>query len=376
MPTNTIRKCLKSYYGTHMGRIKSPPSSTQTLKQSYIAKNHIPCQKIAIQQWNKFRSSNLITLEHKRTMSTNSQSENQSQKIDTSLVHELICSQFPQWAKLPIKPVPTSGWDNRTFRLGEDMLIRIPSAEEYAIQVEKEQFWLPKLAASLPLSIPTPLQLGKPSHLYPWQWSIYNWLEGDTAASKPIADPRAFAVNLAEFIRALQQIDTQGGPLPGEHNFYRGGPLSTYDLETRRAIEILEGKIDTTTALQAWETALDSHWKQPNVWIHGDVSIGNLLVRKGQLGAVIDFGMIGIGDPACDLTIAWTFFSGESREAFRKTLQLDDETWARGRAWALWKALIVSAGLVETNIIETTQSRRVLDKVLTDYKSLIGKTPF
>jgi len=288
--------------------------------------------------------------------------------IDVSLVRRLIAAQFPQWKDLPVQSVAEGGWDNRTFHLGKHMLVRMPSAEEYAMKVEKEQKWLPRLAPFLPLPIPTPLAMGEAGEGYPWRWSIYRWIEGDTASIERIADLFQFAIALAEFLNAMQRIDATGGPMAGPHNFYRGGALSTYDDETRQAILILGDKINTELVTTIWDTALASTWTASPVWVHGDISTGNLLVKEGKLSAVIDFGGLGIGDPACDLVIAWTFFKGESREAFHAALPLDNATWARGRGWALWKALIVWARLPGTNSLEIENAKRILEEVLSDYK--------
>lgn len=288
--------------------------------------------------------------------------------IDDTLVRHLVATQFPQWKDLPIRPVALDGWDNRTFHLGERMLVRMPSAVDYVAQVEKEQQWLPKLAPFLPLPIPVPMAIGEPANGYPWKWSIYGWLEGESAAFAHITDLRDFAINLAQFLIALQCIDTTDGPLAGPHSFYRGGALTTYDVETRQAITTLKSKIDVDAATEVWEVALGTTWHRSPVWIHGDVSVGNLLVQEGRLSAVIDFGQLAVGDPACDLAIAWTLFRDESREVFRRMLPLDSGTWARGRAWTLWKALIVVAGLTDPNAIEAVQSRRIIDEVLADHK--------
>jgi aminoglycoside phosphotransferase (APT) family kinase protein len=287
-------------------------------------------------------------------------------EITVSLVRKLVATQFPQWADLPITPVTFGGWDNRTFHLGEEMTVRLPSAAAYALQVEKEQRWLPRLAPHLPLPIPVPLAMGTPADGYPWHWSVYRWLDGEIATKARIADLRQFATMLAHFLVALQGIDAAGGPPPGAHNFYRGGPLTVYDGETRQAIAALNGKIDTGAVTEVWETALAATWHLDPVWFHGDVSAGNLLVRDGRLSAVIDFGTSAVGDPACDLAIAWTLFAGESREAFRATLPADKAIWARGRGWTLWKALIVYAGLPGTNTQEAETSRRIIDDVLAD----------
>lgn len=289
-------------------------------------------------------------------------------EISTALVEQLISEQFPQWADLPIRPVKFGGWDNSTFHLGDDMNVRLPSAAHYALQVEKEQHWLPRLAPYLPLRIPAPLAIGRPGRGYPWHWSVYRWLPGETATHAPITDLGSFATTLGEFLAALQRIDARSGPPPGQHNFFRGGPLAVYDHETRRALEALEGRIDVATARVVWEVALGSAWNNAPVWFHGDVASGNLLVENGQLSAVIDFGTSGVGDPACDLSISWTMFDETSRAAFRDALPLDEETWARGRGWTLWKALIVAAEMPGTDRREIEKSRRVIDAVLSDHR--------
>jgi aminoglycoside phosphotransferase (APT) family kinase protein len=286
--------------------------------------------------------------------------------IDDALVSRLVAAQFPQWSELPIRPVLPSGWDNRTFRLGDTMVVRLPSDEHYAGQVAKERHWLPRLAPSLPLAIPTPVALGQAAAGYPWNWSVYRWLEGEAASSAFIADRIAFASSLGRFLSALQRIDATGGPAPGPHNFHRGGALAIYDGQTRQAIAALKGKINGDAATAVWEASLASMWQGPPVWVHGDVAASNLLVQAGRLSAVIDFGQLGVGDPACDLAIAWTFFEGPSRKAFRESLSLDAETWARGRGWALWKATIVTSGLVEATAFESAHSRRIIDDVLAD----------
>ncbi len=284
--------------------------------------------------------------------------------IDDALVRRLVTAQFPKWKGLPVRSVEAAGWDNRTFRLGDHMIVRLPQAAVYAAQVAKEHRWLPQLAPQLPLQIPTPLAIGKPADGYPWEWSVYRWIEGETAAPERIGDLKDFATGLAEFLIALQRIDTTDGPRPGPHNFYRGSSLTAYDAEARQAIAVLKGKLDTEAATEVWDMALNTTWDRPPVWLHGDVSAGNLLVHKGRLSAIIDFGMVGVGDPACDLSVAWTLFGGESRRAFRAMLPLDPGTWARGRAWTLWKALIVAAGLTETNAVEAARPWSVIDEVL------------
>lgn len=288
-------------------------------------------------------------------------------KIDAALVRKLIAGQFPGWADLPVRPVLPGGWDNRTFRLGAGLVVRLPSAEGYALQVDKEQRWLPWLAPQLPLPIPLPLALGAPAHGYPWPWSVSRWLPGESAVTGQLGDLALLAAELGQFLAALQRLDAAAGPLPGPHNSFRGGPLTTYDAQTRQALAALGGEIDAVAATEVWEAALASRWSGPPVWVHGDVSAGNLLVHGGRLNAVIDFGCTGVGDPACDTVIAWTLFAGESREAFCAALGLDRATWARGRGWALWKALITLVEYRESDPGKAGEARRVLTQVLTDH---------
>ena len=288
--------------------------------------------------------------------------------IDAPLVRRLVRAQFPRWSDLPVEPVEVGGWDNRTFHLGEHMTVRLPSAEGYVAQVEKEHRWLPALAPHLPLPIPVPLAKGVPAEGYPFPWSVYRWIEGETATVGRIGDPVEFATTLAEFLVALQRIDPTGGPPPGPHNFFRGGSLKVYDAEVRRALAALDGEIDTRAAREVWNSALDAAWQGPPVWFHGDVAWGNLLVEEGRLSAVIDFGTSGVGDPSCDLAISWTLLGGESREAFRAMLQPDEATWARGRGWTLWKALITLAGAPNPGSEDPRTPGRVIDEVLADHE--------
>ena len=280
--------------------------------------------------------------------------------FDAALVRRLVAAQFPQWAHLPVRPVIFGGKNNTTFHLGEEMSVRLPRARHYVAQVEKEQAWLPRLAPHLPLPIPEPVGLGRAGEGYPWPWSVYRWIEGETADRADIPDLPQFARDLAGFLTALQAIDVADGPVAGQHNFFRGGPLATYDDQTRQAIVDLGDSIDGGAALAVWEQALAAEWTHPPVWLHGDVAAGNLLVKDGRLSAVIDFGILGVGDPACDLAIAWTLLHGPARAAFGEALPLDAATWARGRGWTIWKALIVAAGLPGSSDEERAASRAII----------------
>ena len=248
------------------------------------------------------------------------------------LVRRLIAAQFPRWADLPVRPVAVGGWDNRTFHLGDAMTVRLPSAAGYVPQVDKEHRWLPLLAPRLPLTVPTPLARGEPGEGCPFPWSVYRWIDGETARVERIADLTGFARTLAGFLAALHRAEPAGGPPAGAHSAFRGASLTTYDGETRRAVEALGDRIPVGTVTEIWARAVRATWSGPPVWFHGDVAWGNLLVRDGRLAAVIDFGCCGTGDPACDLAVAWTMLSGASRAAFRAALAVDDDTWARGGA--------------------------------------------
>lgn len=293
---------------------------------------------------------------------------------DAPLVLRLLASQFPHWASLSVIPVPSAGTDNALYRLGDYMVVRLPRIPAATRQVDKEQQWLPKLAPLLPLPIPVPLAMGAPGGGYPWHWSVYQWLEGENAFVEPITDLKQAATDLAQFIVALQRIDPTGGPPPGPHNSNRGEPLANRDSNTRAAITSLHamGIFDTdmvVAATEAWEAALRAPiWQGSPLWIHGDLQSGNLLVQQGRLNAVIDFGCLGVGDPACDLIPAWTLFSGESREAFRATLQADDATWARSRGWALSFGLIALPYYHITNPVLANIGRHAIAEVLSDHQ--------
>ncbi|HEY6114098.1 MAG TPA: aminoglycoside phosphotransferase family protein [Gaiellaceae bacterium] len=293
--------------------------------------------------------------------------------ITPDLVSELVRTQFPQWAHLPVRPVELDGWDNTTFRLGDSMSVRLPSADVYSAQVEKEQRWLPVLAPRLPLPVPTPVAKGLPGCGFPRPWSVYAWLDGVHATAERVGDLERFAVDLAGFLTALYAIDPAGGPPPGQHNFLRGGPVDVYDDETRAAIVVLSDEIDGGAAADVWEAALEATWHGPPVWVHGDVAASNLLVADGLLVGVVDFGCSAVGDPACDVAIAWTFLVGESRAAFRGRLALDDATWARGRGWALWKALIThqqpGADAAARRFGWRVSAREVVEDVIADHRA-------
>lgn len=290
--------------------------------------------------------------------------------IDATLVRALIASQFSQWRDLAVRPVDLDGWDNRTFRLGNSLSVRLPSADGYIAQVEKEQRWLPVLAPQLPLPIPAPVAQGRPGSGYPWPWSVYRWIEGTPAAIAPITDRVEFAQRLAEFLHALQSIDATDGPTAGAHNFHRGGLFSVYDVEARRSAVAVSDEFEERAMSSVLDAAERSTWSRAPVWVHGDVAATNLLVTDGALSAVIDFGSSAVGDPACDLTIAWTFLSGEARAVFQQAWPDDPDLWARARGWALWKALITLVGARREGRREVADlARAVIATLLAEHRA-------
>jgi aminoglycoside phosphotransferase (APT) family kinase protein len=281
-------------------------------------------------------------------------------EIDAILVQRLLSKQFPHWADLPLKSVPSAGTDNALYRLGNEMVVRLPRIGWAVDAIEKECKWLPKLAPFLPFSIPTPLGKGIPTEDYLWPWSIYRWLEGNNPIVGQIPNPALLTNDLVIFIEALHKINIPNGPISN-----RGVPLENQDSETRKALQQLEGMIDVPTVTSIWETALQApKWSKPSVWIHGDLSPGNLLIQNGKLSAVIDFGILGIGDPACDLIIAWNLLPAHMRTTFRNALGVDDATWKRGRGWALSNALIALPYYKDTNPALANNARHVIHEVI------------
>ena len=286
---------------------------------------------------------------------------------DESLVRSLLEEQFPQWADLPVAAVPTSGTENAIYRLGDEMAVRLPCRPIEDTQLEKIDRWLPRLAPHLPLALPETLARAAPSEDYPTSWSIVRWLDGEEARLDRLADPARSARDLAAFVRALIAIDTTGGPAPGSHNFWRGVPLAERDEMTRRSIRESEGLVDTEAVLRCWERDLAAPvWDGPPTWLHGDLAPDNLLVADGRFTAVIDWGGLGVGDPATELLPAWNLFRGASRDVYREALGFDDATWARGRGLALSTAIVALPYYEDTIPIRARHAKDVIDEVLAD----------
>lgn len=285
---------------------------------------------------------------------------------DVGLVRRLLAGQFPEWAALPIERLASSGTVNALYRLGDAMVVRLPRMDWGVGAVDRDLRWLPKLAPFLPVSIPVPLAKGTPAEGYPWEWGVYPWLEGENPTVDSVAESDALARDLARFIRALHGIELPGGPPAG-----RGASLARWDEGTRAALAALEGVIDTDAATDAWDEALRTpSWPGRPVWIHGDLMPGNLLFRDGALTAVIDWGGLGLGDPACDLMVAWNLLSAGGRRILRAELGVDDATWARGRGWALWTGLVALPYYKETNPVLADNARYRIGEVLAERADL------
>ena len=286
--------------------------------------------------------------------------------IDVALVRRLVAARFPQWAELPVAPVSTQGVDNATFRLGAEKLVRLPRYERWVGQIAREQRWLPRLAPHLPLTVPEPLAVAEPSDDFPFPWSVYRWLDGERADRARIADPVAAAVRLARFLVALRGVDATGGPGPEWSNGFRGvgvdderdSPIVAWRVEEK--ITALAGLVDTDALRAVWAAGRAAPpWSGRPVWVHGDPAPGNLLATDGWLSAVIDFGTLAVGDPACDLIAAWAFVPRAARDAFRAAVGLDDATWARGRVWGLVSELPPPEAL-------TDAARQRIDELVAD----------
>ncbi|MFC5824221.1 aminoglycoside phosphotransferase family protein [Nonomuraea insulae] len=286
--------------------------------------------------------------------------------IDTDLVRRLVATRFPQWADLPLKQVVPGGSDHAIFRLGTGLQVRLPRGDWSAGQAEKDGRWLPRIADRLPLPVPEPVAVGEPEFGYPWQWSVTRWLAGEAARHDRLADPEVTAVEVAGFLAALRGLPPAEELLPGPHGDLAPQELNARDAATRSAIEAVDGVFDRAALTAVWDAALAApEWSHAPVWFHGDFHAGNLLSVNGKLSAVIDFGGLGLGDPACDLVIAYTLLGAEIRPVFREALGVDDATWARGKGWALSTGLnaFTSYAHVNPHVAKTT-SRQITQALL------------
>lgn len=284
--------------------------------------------------------------------------------IDAALVRQLLAKQFKDLDDLPLEIIRPEGTDNAMYKLGSDKVLRLPRTESSAVSLEKERLWLPKLAPLLPIAVPTIQGEGHSDGHYPFPWLICQFLEGKNPSSENMLDYHQAAIDLGHFVSSMQKINPINGP-----KCRRGQPLSTRDQETREAIILLQDTYDTSLLTDLWESALATpKWSGDPVWIHGDLHAGNLLAKNGRITAVVDFGLTGIGDPACDLMVAWTLLNTETRETFRSIVQPDAATWARGRGWALHLGIVGYPYYRVTNPVFAAIAKRAINEVLSDCK--------
>jgi aminoglycoside phosphotransferase (APT) family kinase protein len=282
--------------------------------------------------------------------------------ISFDLIKDLLFKQFPKWSHLPLKLMRPEGTDNAMYRLGNDKLIRLPRKESSSFSIEKELTWLPKLGVHLPLSIPNIIAKGVSDKNYPFTWLILEWLDGSSPDKENMVDEHKAAANLASFVKSMQKIKFDGAP-----NCRRGKPLSTCDDEVKRSIPLLNGFYKIELLKNLWELALKTpQWKKDPVWVHGDLHAGNLLAKDKKIIGVIDFGLAGIGDPACDMMIAWTFLNKKSRKIFHSIVQPDKDTWNRGRGWALFLGIVGYPYYRLSNPIFAHIAKRALDEVVAE----------
>jgi aminoglycoside phosphotransferase (APT) family kinase protein len=270
-------------------------------------------------------------------------------EITEELVHRLIASQFPEWAALPVEATPTIGWDNILYRLGADLVVRLPRRQVVADVVGNEHRWLPVLAPQLPVAIPVPVGQGRPGDGYPWCWSVCPWIPGEMAAVAAISDFNAFALQLGAFLSALHVEAPADGP---RSTHLRCGPLLLRDESTRDQIKYVARLFDPDRLAAAWDQALDVEpWRGPDVWIHGDLHQANLIVEDGQLSGVVDFVDVGVGDPGVDLLTAWMLLPADARPVLRASAGVDQATWDRGRGWALSISLMFVSVAADNPVI-------------------------
>jgi aminoglycoside phosphotransferase (APT) family kinase protein len=281
--------------------------------------------------------------------------------IDAELVGRLVAGQFPRLADLPISAVHSTGTVNAIYRLGSELCARLPRLREWEEGLEHEWDWLPRLAGHLSLRIPEPVAKGHPAGSFPFAWAIYRWIDGQPYVDGLVDDERQAADDLAQFVMELRSIDPVGAPPGGRR------PLSELDAPTLAAIESARDVIDRDATIAAWELALDAPtWDGTSVWIHTDLLRPNLLVDGGRLCAVIDFGGVGVGDPAADVGPAWSVFGAAGRRTFRDALDVDDGTWNRARGFALHQAAMIIPYYPETNPGFVAMARRTVEQVLAD----------
>jgi aminoglycoside phosphotransferase (APT) family kinase protein len=281
-------------------------------------------------------------------------------KIDENLVRTLLSKQAPQWARLSLKVINSSGTAHALYRLGSEYVVRLPRLEGATDKIHKECEWLPRLAPLLNVPISEPIFKGSPTEAYPSYWIVAKWNEGLNPSFEIKDEYNLLARDLALFLNRMHEIRLPHGPFSR-----RGLPLKEVDEEVRQAIGELDGEVDISAVTTLWNQLSNlPYWSQDPVWVHGDLLPGNILIQNSRLSGVIDFSDVGRGDPACDLIVAWSLLNSNSRRVFRDHLEyIDDLTWERGRGWALSIALIILPYYKYTNPALSSVARRMIENL-------------
>lgn len=287
-------------------------------------------------------------------------------ELDVESVRKLLREQFPHWADLALAPFKSSGTDHLLFRLGSEKVVRFPANAEAAQNIPMHAQWMPRFAA-LPLQTPQILGTARPDSSAPFAWTVLNWIDGVDAATASISDWPLTVEILGRFVRELRLVDTSGGLVCGQHNAWRGSPLSALDRRTRAAIDAVSDTYDRRAMLAVWSVALSApEWCGGPLWVHGDIHAANMIVRDGQIVGIIDFGLMALGDPACDLAVGWSFIPTEFREPFFDATQVDQTTRQRGKGWGLYIGVIAYSHYRDKNPVLARIAANAIEAVLAD----------
>jgi len=284
-------------------------------------------------------------------------------EVDANILRRLLAEQRPDLAQREITPVVSTGTVNALFRIGEDLVARLPWQAEWAEGIDREWEWIPWISRRITtVRLPEPVYKGSANEVFPFPWSIYRWIDGAPYDDTLVDDETEAAHTLARFVLELRALELPASAPEGGRD-----PLADLDDDTRSAIDRAAGVIDASAATTVWDEALRTPaWDRTPVWIHGDLLRPNVLVHDGRLHAVIDYGYIGVGDPATDLIPAWAVFGPAGRAAFREMLEPDDATWARGRGIALHQAAMIIPYYADTNLGFVALARRTIEQILDD----------
>ena len=290
-------------------------------------------------------------------------------EVDDKLARTLIDSQFRQWSRFPLEKFISSGTDHIIYRLGDELAVRFPVSTAAGDQAAKEQIWLPRMTG-FAVVIPKVIGVGHPANEFPFAWSVMNWVYGNDATTDAIVDWVKAANDLGQFVTELRNQNSFGAPMAGKHNAFRGTALINLDHIARNAIDALGDVFDQANLLHIWEQALDVHpWTAPPVWIHGDIHAANIVMRNGHIAGIIDFGLMGVGDPACDLAPAWSFLPSHARDTFRAAADVDDKTWQRGKGWGFYIGVIALSYYRNRNPILSDIAEKAIQAVIEDSES-------